>query len=72
MKLTKFKHSRGVCELYLDYDNDYKELILCAVDRDMQGTNIAQIDLDAYSYKKFKKLIKKMKKYAKKKAKNNT
>mgnify|MGYP000701546858 CR=1 FL=1 len=67
MKLTTFKHSSGVCELYLDYDKDYKEFILCAIDRDIDGKNVCQIDLDAYSEKEFNKLIKKMKKYAKNK-----
>lgn len=67
MLLTEMTHSRGVCKLYLDYDKDYEEFILCAVDYNEEGENVAQIDLDAYPKKKMKKLIKKMKKYVEKK-----
>lgn len=66
MELAKFKHSSGICILFLDYDPDYKELILCAVDYNKEGMNVQQVDLGAYKKKKFKKIIKKMKKFTKK------
>lgn len=65
IEVTNFKHYSGECKLFLGYDDDHEEFVLCAVGYNESGENVEQIDLDAYSKEDIKKIIKKMKKFVK-------
>jgi len=65
MIVTDYEHNSGTCVFYLDYNEDERDFVLCAVDYNKDGQNVAQIDLDSYSPKQMKKLLKKMKRFVK-------
>ena len=62
MILLKYTHYTGYNELDVSYNKDEKEVVFCAIGRDKEGNNIAQVDLGSYSWKKVFKKIKKLKK----------
>ena len=65
--LNTLKHSTGTNKLYFNYDHEYKEFSMTAVERpdvpegNIKLEDITQVDFDSFDLKGLKKLIKDLK-----------